>query len=145
MTPNNAAKMIRIVTYGFIAFAVVWGLAPYSSISEPSRLLLDLLSLPFGDAPANLTQSEMWLSSIGAGLTAAICIMLLGIVAPAVQNSDRRITKVTVWAFIVWYIVDSTGSIAAGVPSNAFFNAILLVAILIPLCSVKFEQQSQQS
>ena len=144
MNPQNAAKMTRIVAYGFIAFAIVWGLAPYSAISEPSRLLLDLLSLPFGDAPANLTQSEMWLSSIGAGLVAAICIMLLGIVVPAVQNGDKKIIKTTIWAFAVWYIVDSVGSIAAGVPSNAFFNAILLVAILIPLITVKFEQQSHQ-
>jgi len=144
MTPSNAAKMIKFVSYFFIAFAIVWGLAPYSAISEPSRLLLDLLNLPFGDAPATLTQSEMWLSSIGAGLTAAICIMLLGIVVPAVQNGDKPIIKTTIWAFIVWYIVDSVGSVAAGVPSNAFFNAILLIAILIPLCSVKYEQQSQQ-
>ncbi len=139
MTPKNAAKMTRIVTYGFIAFAVVWGLAPYSAISEPSRLLLDLLSLPFGDAAPNLTKSEMWLSSIGAGLTAAICIMLLGIVAPAVENGDRKVAKTTIWAFVIWYVVDSVGSIAAGVPSNAFFNAILLVAILIPLLTVRYD------
>ncbi len=144
MTPSNAARMVKFVSYFFIAFAVVWGLAPYSAISEPSRLLLDLLNLPFGDAPQTLTKSEMWLSSIGAGLTAAICIMLLGIVVPAVENGDKPIIKTTIWAFVVWYLVDSIGSIAAGVPSNAFFNAILLVAILIPLCSVKFEKQSQQ-
>ncbi len=138
MTPHNSAKMIKIVTWGFMAFAVVWGLAPYGPISAPSQMLLDLLDWPFGDGGA-LTRSEMWLSSIGAGLTAAICILLLGIVVPAVQAGDKRVVRVTIWAFMAWYIIDGLGSYASGVGSNVFFNTILLVPLMIPLLAVRYE------
>ena len=141
MTPTNSAKMTKIVAWGFIAFAFVWGLAPYQPINAPSRILLDILDWPFGDAALVFDRSEMWLSSIGAGLVVAISIMLLGIVAPAVKNSDRKIVRVTIWAFIAWYIVDGAGSAASGVLSNIFFNTILLVLILIPLCLLRYEEK----
>ncbi len=141
MTPTNSAKMTKIVAWGFMAFAFVWGLAPYQSINAPSRILLDILDWPFGDAALVFDKSEMWLSSIGAGLVVAISIMLLGIVAPAVKNSDKKVVRVTIWAFIAWYIVDGAGSAASVVPSNIFFNTLLLVLILIPLCLLRYEEK----
>jgi len=143
MTPKNSAKMTRIVAWGFVVVAVVWGLAPYQGINEPARLFLDLLHWPFGDAAPILNQSEMWLSSIGAGLTAALCIMLLGVVVPAIERSDKKTVRVTIWAFIAWYVIDSVGSAFSGIPSNAFFNAILLVPLLIPLCTLRYEEQAE--
>ncbi|HIP24430.1 MAG TPA: hypothetical protein EYG79_12685 [Rhodobacteraceae bacterium] len=77
MTPNNSAKMIQIVAWGFIAFAIIWGLAPYGSVSAPSRILLD--------------------------------------------------------------IIDGLGSYASGVGSNAVFNIVLFVAIMVPLVTLRFE------
>jgi len=149
MSPQNSAKLTRIVAYGFLAFAFVWGLAPYGGFGEASRLLLDLLDWPFGDAAPALDRSEMWLSSIGAGLTVAICIMLLGIVVPALERSDKNTIRVTIWAFVAWYVVDSVGSAASGVASNAAFNLILLAfnlillaAILVPLMAIRYEESS---
>jgi len=139
MTPKNSAKLVRIAAWMFISFAIIWGLAPYQAVNAPARLLLDLLDLPFGDAAPTLNQSEMWLSSIGAGLVIAISIMLLGIVAPALEKSDKVVVRVTIWAFISWYLVDSVGSIASGVASNALFNSIFLAIILLPLLTVKYE------
>ena len=140
MTPNTSAKMIKIVAWLFIAFAFVWGLAPYSAVSEPARLLIDILDWPPGDANPVLTRAQMWLSSIGAGLVVAISVMLLGIVVPAIRRSDRNTVRVTLWAFIGWFVVDSVGSVASGVPSNVFFNSILLAGILIPLLLLRYEE-----
>jgi len=124
MTPQTSARITKIVAWGFIAFAVVWGLAPYTAINEPARMLIDLLDWPYGDAAPKLDRSQMWLSSIGAGLVVGISIMLLGIVVPAVEKSDKNTVRITIWAFVGWYIVDGAGSIAAGVASNVFFNTI---------------------
>ena len=139
MTPKNSAKIVRIVAWGFIGFAFIWGLAPYQAVNAPARWLLDLLDLPFGDAAPVLNRSEMWLSSIGAGLVLALSIMLLGIVAPALEKSDKAVVRVTIWAFIGWYLVDGAGSIASGVASNVLFNSLFLGLILAPLLFVKYE------
>ena len=84
----------------------------------------------------------MWLSSIGAGLVFAICIFLLGIVVPAVRRSDKKTARVTLWAFLGWFIVDGVGSAASGVPSNILFNSILLAGIVIPLLLLRYENES---
>jgi len=143
MTPHTSAKFIRITAWGFIGFAVIWGLAPYTPVNAPAHMLLDLLDWPYGDAPALLTRSEMWLSSIGAGMVMAMSIMLLGIVAPAAQNSNKPVVRVTIGAFIVWFIVDSAGSAASGVVSNVFFNMVFLAAILVPLLAIRYESQAK--
>ncbi len=139
MTPKNSAKIVKLVAWLFIGLAFIWGLAPYQAVNAPARILLDLLDLPYGDAAAALTRSEMWLSSIGAGLVLAISVMLLGIVVPAVAGSDKKTVRVTIWAFLGWYVVDGAGSVASGVASNVIFNTIFLIAILTPLVLVKYE------
>jgi hypothetical protein len=141
MTPHTSANLIKLTTWGFIAFAFIWGLAPYTAINEPARLLIDIIDWPPGDANPALSRSQMWLSSIGAGLVLAICIMLLGIVVPAVRRSDKHIVRVTIWAFVGWFVVDSVGSVASGVLSNVFFNSILLAGILIPLLMLRYENE----
>ncbi len=142
MTPHNSARMVQFTTWMFIAFAFVWGLAPYTAINEPARLLIDLLDWPPGDASPVLSRSQMWLSSIGAGLVFAICIFLLGIVVPAVRRSDKKTARVTLWAFLGWFIVDGVGSAASGVHSNILFNSILLAGIVIPLLLLRYENES---
>jgi len=139
MTPETSAKTITIVSYGFLVFAFVWGLAPYVAINAPARILLDVLDWPPGTAAAALDRNTMWLSSIGAGLTVLVSILLLGIVVPAVRAQDRRVIRVTIWAAIAWYIVDGAGSIASGVASNVFFNSFLLAGMLVPLLMVRFK------
>lgn len=141
MTQNNSAKMTQIVTWGFIAFAIIWGLAPYGPISAPSRILLDILDWPYGDRVA-FSRDAMWLSSVGAGLTMAICIMLLGIVVPALREGNKRVVRVTIWAFVAWFIIDGLGSYASGVGSNAVFNVVLFAAIMVPLITVRFDKEA---
>ena len=140
MTKKTSATLIKFAAWGFIAFAFVWGLAPYTAINAPSRVLLDVLDWPFGDGAPSLTRSEMWLSSIGAGLVLGVSIMLLGIVAPAIRNGQKQVGRVTAWAFVGWYVMDGLGSAVAGVPSNVFFNTILLIMILVPLLMVRYEE-----
>ena len=51
-----------------------------------------------------------------------------------VQASDLRASASLVLAGLVaWFLLDSTGSIAAGVPSNAFFNVLVLLLAVGPL------------
>jgi hypothetical protein len=139
MTPKSSATLMRIVAYSFLAFAAVWALAPYTPVSGPAHFLVDLLHWPLGDEPVPMSQNTMWLSSIGAGLVVALGIFLLGIVAPALENGDRRTIRVAIVAITGWYVVDSAGSIASGVASNAAFNTVFLIAVLVPLLAVRHE------
>ncbi|PWQ99597.1 hypothetical protein [Leucothrix arctica] len=126
-------KLMRIIAVIFALYTVIWGLAPYTAINLPSRFLLDVLDWPIDNMAVALDQNTKWLSAIGASLLGAVSVFLWGIVAPALKRGDVEIAKTTLQAFIVWYVIDSAGSIAAGVPSNVVFNTAYLILVLIPL------------
>lgn len=114
-------------------YTVVWGLAPYASINYPARLWIDFLDWPTGQAGVALDQSTKWFSAIGSGLLGALAIFIGGIVAPALRNGDARTVRVAFAAMLVWFTIDSVGSIAAGQTANAVINVFTLVPILIPM------------
>jgi len=138
MTPNSSAIMTQFVAWEFFAFAVIWGLAPYGPVSAPSILLLDILDWPFGDRET-LTRDVMWLSSVGAGLTMAIAIMLLGIVVPALRAGNKEVVRVTKWALVAWFAIDGLGSYVSGVGSNTLVSFVMFIATMVPLVLVRFE------
>ena len=126
-------RLMRIIAVIFALYTVVWSLAPYTSINLPARFLLDVLDWPIDNMGLALDQNTKWLSTIGATLLGAVSVFLWGIVAPALKRGDSQVAKMTLLAFIVWYVIDSAGSIAAGVASNVVFNTAYLVLVLIPL------------
>ncbi|MEQ8936449.1 MAG: hypothetical protein RIE56_11740, partial [Amphiplicatus sp.] len=55
------------------------------------------------------------------------------IIAPAVERGDQGARRGAIAAIAVWFVVDSAGSIASGVGSNALFNALFAAMYLVPL------------
>ena len=128
--------LMRIVAGVLAAYAVIWGVAPYTSINISARFLLDVLDWPVDSMPNILDRNTMWLSAIGAGLLGAIAMFLWGIVAPALRKGDVNAAKVTFYAFMIWYLIDGIGSIAVGVPANVFFNTCYLILMVAPLIGI---------
>jgi len=137
MTLQTRAKFMMVVAIIFVIYSILWGLAPYTAINLPSRFILDLADWPIDNLTEQFDKNTMWLSSIGAGLLAAISVLFAGIVVPAIKAGNTSITNTTIVAMIFWFILDSAGSIASGVASNVFFNIIYLILVLIPLIGIK--------
>lgn len=139
MSLQTRAKFLLVISIIFGLYSVLWGLAPFSGINFPARLILDAADWPIDNLSSPLDRNTMWLSAIGAGLLAAVSIFLGKIVVPALKEGNKAIVNATILAMIAWYIIDSAGSIAAGVSSNVLFNSIYLVLVLIPLLGAKNE------
>lgn len=133
MSINTRARFMMIVAITFMIYSLLWALAPFPTLNLPARLILDIADWPLDNFQSPLDRNTQWLSAIGAGVLAAISVFLGGVVVPAIKRSDTSIIRSTICAMILWYVIDSTGSIAAGVPSNVFFNSIYLALVLIPL------------
>ncbi len=124
---------MMIVAAIFAAFSLFWATAPFTAVNLPARFILDLSDWPLDNLSAQLDKNIMWLSAIGAGLLGAVAIFLGGIVVPAIKEGNMPVIHTTILAMVFWYVIDSAGSIAAGVASNVFFNSIYLALVLIPL------------
>ena len=137
MSLNTRSKFMMIVAVVFFIYSVLWALAPYPSINLPARCILDLSDWPLDNLESPLDRNTQWLSSIAAGILAAVSIFLGGIVVPAIKEHNISIIRTTIIAMVTRYLIDSIGSVASGVASNVFFNSIYLVLILIPLLGIE--------
>lgn len=143
MSLELRSKLMVIVSVILGIYAIIWGVAPYTSYNISARILLDILDWPMDNMATELDRNTKWLSAIGAGLLAAVAIFLGGIVAPALKRGDAATIKVAFWAIMAWYVIDGLGSLAVGITSNVIFNTFYLALMIGPLLGINYETQNK--
>lgn len=142
MTPRLAANLIYIAGWGFIIFGVAFVTISFPAYDGFAHSVADVFDWTSGPHEETLTRDARWFGAMFAGLTAGFGAFLTFLVAPLLTVSDIQVRKIAkrgaLIGICIWFVVDSIGSIAAGVPSNAVINFIFLQAIMIPLLMVKF-------
>ena len=133
MSLRKSAFLMKLVALVFGIYALLWATAPFPNINLPARFILDVSDWPVDNLSVPLDRNTQWLVSIASGLLAALAVLLAFVVAPAIKRGDKNTVRATIYALIVWYVVDGIGSISAGVVSNVFFNTIYLGLALVPL------------
>jgi hypothetical protein len=137
MSPNAAATMMRTVSTIFFVTALIFASGAFAGLDGVSLFMHDLLDFPLDGGTGGYTQEARWFSAIGGGVFAALCALLYLVIAPAIENGDKAIIRGATISVVIWFIIDSGGSIAAGVPANAVFNILFLAIFLAPLILVK--------
>lgn len=142
MTPKLAANLIRLMGWGFIAFGTVFVTIAFSGIDGLARSLVPIFDWTGGVPNAGLTREAHWFAAIMSGLSAGFGAFWVFLVAPLLTSShgpSRHLAKrAGLIPVLIWYVIDSAGSFAAGVPSNVAMNTLFLIGFLIPLLMVKF-------
>jgi len=76
-----------------------------------------------------------------SGMSAGLGAFFAFVVAPLLSHKDSEVFQTTKRGALIaaglWYVVDSIGSVAAGVPSNVVMNTLFLAAYTVPLILVK--------
>jgi len=133
MPQKAAATMMRAVCIAFVAVAIVLFGAAFPATDEPVRLLIDVLEWPVDGTPAELDAYARWTLAISGGLSAAFAIFSYLIVAPAIEERDKKVKNAALCAVSAWFVMDTTGSIATGFPLNALFNLSFIALYVSPL------------
>ncbi len=55
---------------------------------------------------------------------AGLASMLLLVVIPELRKGNSQVKRAAIVSLMVWYLIDSAGSIAAGVLSNVFLHDV---------------------
>ena len=147
MTPKLAATLLRLTGWGFIIFCTVFVTIAFEGYDGIARHIANLFDWTGPTREDTLSRDARWFGAIWAGMGAALGALYIWLVAPLlmmaenreVQNIARRGGQIVAG---FWYIIDSAGSFAAGVPSNVAMNTIFLLCIAVPLMTVKFEQRA---
>lgn len=110
-------------------FGLLLAGAAFEATQAPTRLLLTLMS-PTGtaafDPQSRFAIGLMGAVTLGWGLTAWVLIAAAPSLPPAIWS---RLTA----AIVVWFVIDSTISIATGFWLNAVSNTLITAAYLLPI------------
>lgn len=132
---------LKVLRLGSL-FVLVTGLLPSLGAcpitQEPWRLFFDVLSWPLDNNPAQFTDAERQLSAVLGGVLCGWAWLLYKLAHPSVFNPTIR--KLMIQSTWLWFVLDSAGSIVAGLPLNAISNLVFLVILLGPLFALKPQQ-----
>ena len=137
MTRKQAANIIRYASIAFFFTALIFASGAFAPIDGVSMWVHDLLDWPLDGSMAEFTREARWFSAIGGGVFAGLCVLFYMVVAPMVEQGSRLATRGTVISMLVWFVIDSAGSIAAGVPVNAVFNVAFLAIFIGPILAIR--------
>jgi hypothetical protein len=120
-------------------FVLVTGLIPvfaiFQATQEPWRLFFDVLSWPLDHVPSDFSAGERQLSAVLGGVLCGWAWILYKLADPEIFNPKiRSLMTQSVW---VWFLIDSTGSVIAGLPLNAVSNIGFLLVLIVPLHALK--------
>jgi hypothetical protein len=135
---DKKIRLLRILRLSAL-FVLVTGLLPtlaiFQATQEPWRLFFDILAWPLDNSPADFSDTERQLSAVLGGVLCGWAWLLYKLSDPQVFNSSiRRLMIQSTW---VWFVLDSAGSVIAGIPLNAVSNMGFLLILLVPLYKLK--------
>ena len=137
MSPQATGLYIRIVGSISLLVAILFSLAGVNDFTGANDLFFRLASSG-GNGVAGLDTAEAKLAmAIAGGVFGGMMAMYIFITAPGVEQGSDLVRKGSIYAFLVWFLVDSGASVASGNPQNVIPNSMFLVIYLTPLLLVK--------
>jgi hypothetical protein len=115
------------------SFGPIFSLATQSGSDELARWTLDLLAWPLDGTQIYSEGAMRFLSALTGGFLLGWGVMILGLRYWVYDVAPEQTRRAVVAGLVAWFVLDSIGSISAGVPSNAVFNVIVLLIAVGPL------------
>jgi len=131
---------LKITAFVVGSFGPIFFLGTMLASSEPARWTLDFLSFPVDGAQNYEAPTTRFLSALTGGflLGWGVCVWLLR--EWVYDKAPEEVRKTVLWSLLAWFFLDSSGSIASGNASNAFFNVIVLLIAVGPLWKPTIEK-----
>ena len=136
MSSATLTITIKAASLVVMASGAIVALSAHPATGGIASFLLDLLFWPLDNAPQLDTSAARLLAGIGGGVMVGWGLMLWLVAVHLLPRDPGCAARIIRPSVIAWFLVDSAGSLAAGVPLNALLNLGFAVAFLIPLSGV---------
>jgi hypothetical protein len=126
---------MQLWCWGVLAFGVVLTAAISPVLDGPARAFYDLVHWPL-DRQSSFVETTRFTAGILGAVTIGWALTLLSAMAAAEHLPPAPASAL--WrglslATVIWFVVDSAASIAAGVPGNAISNTVFFAGFLVPI------------
>lgn len=131
---RNGHKNWLIVSAVVIGgFGPFFALAAHESGDGVATWTLNFLSGPGNNAENYDAGTTRFLSALTGGFLVGWAMMIVGLRQWVFDFAPDGVRRSLLLGTCSWFVVDSSGSIASGTPWNAFFNVLVLLAVIGPM------------
>ena len=124
---------LKVTSFVVWSFGPVFFLGTMLATNEPARLTLDLLAWPVDGATTFDHPDTRFLAALTGGFLLGWGVMIWCLSAWVYDKAPEAVRRSVLVGTLAWFVLDSTGSIASGNPSNALFNVLILVVAVGPM------------
>lgn len=115
------------------SFGPVFFLGTIAETAGLATWTLDFLSWPVDGAQVYTELTTRFLSALTGGFLFGWGVMIWCLSSWVYDQAPNAVRKSVLVGILCWFVLDSSGSIASGNTSNAFFNIIVLLLAVGPL------------
>jgi len=126
----SPTAQLKLASVGTAAVGLMIALGAHERTDGPLRWLLDLVFWPIGDAKVLADEAQLLAGILGgvmAGFAALIWLMI-----DALEDRPAALKRIILGAMTIWFVVDSTASVASGGWLNVIGNVGFLALFVLP-------------
>ena len=99
--------------------------------------LFDLLKWPLNNDPSGFQDETLAVNAVLGGVMLGWATLMFFLVNGPISKGNTELIKYILIALIVWFLVDSTGSVLAGLSANVVLNVLFLALFIPPLMALR--------
>ena len=127
-------KSLRFAAFStLIAFGPLSALSAFAPLSGPMGVVLDAVIWPVDGLQGALASETRLLLAILGGITFGWGIMIWQLAGAAMERDPELVRTIIRTSILLWFAVDSTGSVLAGATLNVLANCVFLALFLVPM------------
>jgi hypothetical protein len=114
-------------------FGLISAAASHPSLDAPWALVFDVLRWPVDGQQGQFSAEARVLNAVLGGILVSWSVLLYWLIQGPIRTNVRGAKRVYVLSVLAWFIVDTSGSLAADWIGNALLNIVFLSGLLLPL------------
>ena len=133
MTQETTIGWLKFGSALTIFFGALIAAATVPALSGPVQFLADFIFFPLDGLQSVAAEETRLINAIGGGVMVGWGVMLWMVSTQLYPKEPVLAGKIIMSSIIVWFVIDSTGSVLAGAPLNALGNVSFLLIFCLPL------------
>lgn len=133
MSADRTITYLKIASGIVIGFGLFGFLGVWPAMALPIELLLDLIFWPIDGGPSLATPGSRLLVAIASGALVGWGSMIWIVATELFKSNPQLSRKMILTSVLLWFVIDSIGSIISGAPLNAVFNLGFVALFYMPL------------
>ena len=136
MTTRVSSMWLKAASGVTILTGVICALASHSSAGGLWLYLFDVLKWPIDGDPAVFNADTRAVNAVLGGVMVGWGVLMFSLSNERMIMTAPNVPRMMTISLLAWFLVDSVGSWAAGLPGNIALNVAFLVMFLPPLVSL---------